>query len=112
MQGQLGSYVVKDPMVSSHECAGQAFNTSRCSCSALPDRKSHLLTVCHREVVEVGSAVTNLRRGDKVALEPGIPCWSHKMSRQATASKKLSLNSVTQAVSYLMPILAVHLKRH
>ncbi len=37
-----------------------------------------------REVVEVGPGVTNLQAGDRVALEPGIPCWSHKLSRYAT----------------------------
>ena len=47
---------------------------------------SHYGFVCHREVVQTGSAVTSLKEGDRVALEPGIPCWSHKMSRQDAAS--------------------------
>ncbi|KAI8628958.1 GroES-like protein [Xylariaceae sp. FL1651] len=46
--GAIGHYVVKDPMVLGHESAGT--------------------------VVEVGSAVTNLQRGDRIALEPGYPC--------------------------------------
>ncbi len=52
--------------------------------------------VCYREVVQAGSAVTSLKEGDRVALEPGIPCWSHKMSRQDAASgdtKKRDANS-------------------
>lgn len=49
---------------------------------------SHCGFVCHREVVQAGSAVTSLKEGDRVALEPGIPCWSHKMSRQDAANGK------------------------
>ncbi|KAI3318487.1 GroES-like protein [Xylariaceae sp. AK1471] len=46
--GAIGHYVVKDPMVLGHESAGT--------------------------VVEVGSAVTTLKKGDRIALEPGYPC--------------------------------------
>ncbi|AEO69938.1 uncharacterized protein THITE_2120696 [Thermothielavioides terrestris NRRL 8126] len=46
--GAIGHFVVKDPMVLGHESAGT--------------------------VVEVGAAVTTLRPGDRVALEPGYPC--------------------------------------
>ena len=46
--GAIGHYVVKDPMVLGHESAGT--------------------------VVAVGSAVTTLRPGDRVAVEPGYPC--------------------------------------
>ncbi|KAI1424486.1 GroES-like protein [Xylaria sp. FL1777] len=46
--GSIGHYVVKSPMILGHESAGT--------------------------IVEVGSAVTGLRRGDRVALEPGYPC--------------------------------------
>ncbi|KAK1764767.1 chaperonin 10-like protein [Phialemonium atrogriseum] len=46
--GAIGHFVVKDPMVLGHESAGT--------------------------VIEVGSAVTTLRPGDTVALEPGYPC--------------------------------------
>ena len=48
VHGAIGHYVVKEPMVLGHESAGT--------------------------VVEVGSAVTSLRKGDRVALEPGYPC--------------------------------------
>ncbi|PQE03227.1 alcohol dehydrogenase -like domain-containing protein [Rutstroemia sp. NJR-2017a BBW] len=46
--GAIGSYVVKDPMVLGHESAGT--------------------------IVSVGSAVKNLKVGDRIALEPGYPC--------------------------------------
>ncbi|KAL2157173.1 hypothetical protein VTH06DRAFT_6394 [Thermothelomyces fergusii] len=46
--GAIGHFVVKDPMVLGHESAGT--------------------------VVEVGSAVKTLKKGDRVALEPGYPC--------------------------------------
>ncbi|KAK0735072.1 chaperonin 10-like protein [Lasiosphaeria miniovina] len=46
--GAIGHYVVKDPMVLGHESAGT--------------------------VVEAGAAVTTLKVGDRVALEPGYPC--------------------------------------
>ncbi|KAH6853295.1 chaperonin 10-like protein [Chaetomium sp. MPI-CAGE-AT-0009] len=48
VHGAIGHFVVKDPMVLGHESAGT--------------------------VVEVGSAVTTLQKGDRVALEPGYPC--------------------------------------
>ncbi|KAK9351155.1 chaperonin 10-like protein [Lipomyces doorenjongii] len=46
--GAIGSFIVKSPMVLGHESAGI--------------------------VAEVGSGVTSLKVGDRVALEPGIPC--------------------------------------
>ncbi|RWA13877.1 hypothetical protein EKO27_g1188 [Xylaria grammica] len=46
--GAIGHYVVKDPMILGHESAGT--------------------------VVQVGSAVTELKAGDRIALEPGYPC--------------------------------------
>ncbi|KAM7198245.1 GroES (chaperonin 10)-like protein [Naviculisporaceae sp. PSN 640] len=48
VHGAIGHFVVKDPMVLGHESAGT--------------------------VVSVGSAVTSLKAGDRVALEPGYPC--------------------------------------
>ena len=33
-------------------------------------------------VVEVGPGVTSLQPGDDVALEPGIPCWFNRASRE------------------------------
>ncbi|MBC7319566.1 NAD(P)-dependent alcohol dehydrogenase, partial [bacterium] len=47
-EGRIGSFVVEKPLVLGHECAG--------------------------EIVEVGSKVKTLKVGDRVALEPGIPC--------------------------------------
>ncbi|KAI1490080.1 GroES-like protein [Biscogniauxia mediterranea] len=46
--GAIGHFVVKDPMVLGHESAGT--------------------------VVAAGPAVTSLKPGDRVALEPGYPC--------------------------------------
>ena len=48
VHGAIGHYVVKDPMVLGHESAGT--------------------------VIEVGSAVKTLQKGDRIALEPGYPC--------------------------------------
>ncbi|KAK3329109.1 chaperonin 10-like protein [Apodospora peruviana] len=48
LHGAIGHFVVKDPMVLGHESAGT--------------------------VVEVGSAVKDLKKGDRIALEPGYPC--------------------------------------
>ncbi|GAA0165920.1 dehydrogenase [Lithospermum erythrorhizon] len=45
----VGAYAVKEPMVIGHECAGI--------------------------VEEVGSDVRTLVPGDRVAVEPGVPCW-------------------------------------
>jgi len=46
--GRIGEYVVESPIILGHEAAG--------------------------EVVEVGDAVTGVTPGDRVALEPGVPC--------------------------------------
>jgi len=54
-KGRIGSFVVEQPMVIGHECAG--------------------------DVVGVGDGVARLQPGIRVALEPGIPCWGSKMAR-------------------------------
>lgn len=46
--GRIGNYIVNPPFILGHECAGV--------------------------VVEVGSEVTNIAPGDRVAVEPGVPC--------------------------------------
>lgn len=46
--GRIGDYVVEDPLILGHESAGK--------------------------VVEVGTTVDGLEPGDRVALEPGVPC--------------------------------------
>jgi len=46
--GRIGPYVVEKPIILGHELAA--------------------------EVLEVGPQVTGLKRGDRVALEPGVPC--------------------------------------
>ncbi|XP_057307172.1 sorbitol dehydrogenase-like [Hydractinia symbiolongicarpus] len=46
--GRIGDFVVKDPMVLGHEASGT--------------------------VVDVGEGVIHLKKGDRVAVEPGVPC--------------------------------------
>jgi D-xylulose reductase len=53
--GAIGPYVLRDPMVLGHEAAGV--------------------------VVEVGSEVKNLKVGDRVCMEPGIPNLSSRASK-------------------------------
>jgi L-iditol 2-dehydrogenase len=48
VEGRIGSYIVNEPLILGHETAGQ--------------------------VARVGSNVTHLKEGDRVALEPGVPC--------------------------------------
>ena len=40
------------------------------------------LAAC-RDVVAVGSKVTSLALGDRVAMEPGVPCWGNMLPRHA-----------------------------
>lgn len=46
--GRIGDFIVKDPMVLGHEASGT--------------------------VLELGEGVTHLQKGDRVAIEPGVPC--------------------------------------
>ena len=48
-KGNIGNFVVRPPFMLGHECAG--------------------------EVVEIGAEVKNLKVGDRVCMEPGIPCY-------------------------------------
>lgn len=67
VHGGIGDYIVKKPMVLGHEGAGT--------------------------VVEVGAAVTALRVGDRVCMEPGIPDLSSRAS-------KLGIYNVDPAVTF------------
>ncbi len=49
-KGRIGPFVVEQPMILGHECAG--------------------------EVVEAGKDVANLAVGDRVVIEPGVPCYT------------------------------------
>ncbi len=46
--GRIGDFFVKEPLILGHECAG--------------------------EVVEIGKNVKNIKVGDRVAIEAGVPC--------------------------------------
>lgn len=46
--GRIGRYVVEEPLILGHEVAGT--------------------------IVEIGSNVSNVKIGDRVAIEPGVPC--------------------------------------
>ncbi|XP_046400143.1 sorbitol dehydrogenase-like [Ischnura elegans] len=48
VKGAIGDFVLKEPMVMGHEASGV--------------------------VVEIGKNVKNLKPGDRVAIEPGVPC--------------------------------------
>lgn len=55
VEGKIGGYVVNPPFILGHECSG--------------------------EVVEVGKGVRNLHPGDRVTMEPGIPCGKCEFCR-------------------------------
>ncbi|MBN9071884.1 MAG: NAD(P)-dependent alcohol dehydrogenase [Rhizobiales bacterium] len=65
--GRIGPFVVREPMVLGHEAAGT--------------------------VVEVGAGVTNLKVGDRVCMEPGVPDPNSRASR-------LGLYNVDPAVTF------------
>ena len=56
LHGRIGSQVANPPHILGHESAG--------------------------EVVETGPAVTRVKKGDRVAVEPGIPCRSCEHCKQ------------------------------
>ena len=55
VHGKIGSFEVKAPMILGHEGSG--------------------------EVIEVGSNITNLKVGDRVCMEPGIPNFNSKSTK-------------------------------
>ena len=65
--GRIGPYVVRAPMVLGHEAAGT--------------------------IVEVGSQVKNLKVGDRVCMEPGVPDLSSRAS-------KLGIYNVDPSVTF------------
>ncbi len=67
LHGRIGDFVLKEPMVLGHEGAGT--------------------------ILEVGEAVTNLKVGDRVCMEPGIPDPTSRAS-------KLGIYNVDPAVTF------------
>lgn len=55
VEGRIGDFVVQPPFILGHECSG--------------------------EIVEVGKGVTHLKPGDRVTMEPGIPCGKCEFCR-------------------------------
>lgn len=55
LHGQIGPFKVEQPMILGHEAAGQ--------------------------IIAVGEAVTHLKVGDRVAMEPGIPDWTSRAAQ-------------------------------
>lgn len=53
-RGRIGDFILNSPIILGHESAGT--------------------------VVEVGNKVTNLKVGDRVAIEPGVPCRQYVFS--------------------------------
>ena len=56
LHGNIGNFVVKEPMVLGHEASGT--------------------------ITEIGSAVKNLKLGDRVCMEPGIPDYASRETLQ------------------------------
>ena len=56
VSGRIGSQVVEYPFTVGHEGAG--------------------------EVVEVGKMVSRVKPGDRIALEPAMPCWECDQCRE------------------------------
>jgi len=54
--GRIGDFIVKDPLILGHECAG--------------------------EVVEVGKNVKKIKPGDRVSIEAGVPCRKCEYCKQ------------------------------
>jgi L-iditol 2-dehydrogenase len=78
-QGQIGSQVVKYPFTVGHEGAGV--------------------------VVETGSAVKRVKKGDTIAIEPAMPCWECDQclaGRHHTCRKLKFLGCPDQAEGCLM----------
>ncbi|WP_425590355.1 alcohol dehydrogenase catalytic domain-containing protein [Fictibacillus enclensis] len=56
IHGRIGDYVVHKPIILGHECAGI--------------------------VVKTGDKVTKVKMGDRVAIEPGVPCGNCSFCRE------------------------------
>jgi len=55
-KGRIGDFIVKEPFILGHECSG--------------------------DIVQIGKNVSNVKEGDRVAIEPGIPCFKCRYCRE------------------------------
>ncbi|KPI38910.1 putative D-xylulose A [Cyphellophora attinorum] len=84
--GRIGHYVVRDPMVLGHESSGT--------------------------VIETGKEVTTLKVGDRVAMEPGIPCRRCYYVLPEDFCYKLPENVSLQEGALMEPLaVAVHITK-
>ena len=67
--GRVGDFILKDPVTLGHEPAGIVAKGVSVSC--LSERRT---CTCADNTPTVGSQVTTLKPGSRVALEPGITC--------------------------------------
>lgn len=61
------------------------------ACSDCHLTASHSQRACPRDVMAVGDNVTSLAVGDRVALEPGVPCWGNALPRHVFSTLLCSL---------------------
>lgn len=66
-RGRCGDFVVEAPMVIGHEASGVVAKVNYIKQYVLNKNKMHIF-------FKVGSKVKNLKVGDRVAIEPGVPC--------------------------------------
>ena len=67
--GAIGDFIVKAPMVIGHEAAGVVEK-----CAKVENYNLHDRLIVHLRPFRCGSGVTNVRPGDRVAIEPGVGC--------------------------------------
>ena len=67
--GAIGDFIVKAPMIIGHEAAGIV---EKCVKNAIIDHITRLFQITF--LFRCGSGVTNVKPGDRVAIEPGVGC--------------------------------------
>lgn len=72
-RGRIGDFILESPIVLGHESAGT--------------------------VVEVGRKVTNVKVGDRVAIEPGVPCRQYALGPKDCLDSGLNLLTCAAATT-------------